>query len=169
LNYPTDPENANLGRIKYLKQSFPGFQIGYSDHTRPTANHEVQIAAWLTGAEVIEKHFTLDKSLTGNDHYHSYDSKDLIAFIAATKSIFQMMSYSEDRFLSLQLAAREQARRGLYFTRDIKAGTEICPEDLISLRPVGATPASDYLNYCGRILSSNVAKGDQPKPQDFRV
>ena len=167
LNYPTASEHANLGRIKDLQQSFPGFGIGYSDHTRPTKNHEVQIAAWLTGAEVIEKHFTLDKSLNGNDHYHSYDSKDLIAFIAATKRIFQMMAYSEEHFLSLQLAARKEARRGIYFTRDINAGTEIGSDDLISLRPVGITPASDFLEYYGNTLSSNVEKGDQPKPQDF--
>jgi sialic acid synthase SpsE len=168
LNYPTDFENANLGRIKDLRKSFPGFGIGYSDHTKPTNNHEVQIAAWLTGAEVIEKHFTLDKNLIGNDHYHSYDSKDLISFIAATKKISQMMAYSEEHFLSLQLAARKEARRGIYFTRDIAAGTEIGSGDLISLRPVGITPASDYLEYFGRTLSSNVTKGHQPEPQDFR-
>jgi N-acetylneuraminate synthase len=168
LNYPTKIENANIGRIRVLKESFPNFKIGYSDHTSPTKNHEVQIAAWLCGAQIIEKHFTLNKNLIGNDHYHSYDPTDLIEFISLTRKFSGMINYNELNFLDLQMSAREQARRGLYFTKDIQSGTKIKAEDLISLRPVGKTPASEYLKYVGKELTTDVRAGTQPVIQDLK-
>ena len=79
LNYPTPDENANLGMIIGLKEAFPNTIIGYSDHTLPK-NMRVCEMATLLGAKIIEKHFTNDKSLTGNDHYHAMDKEDLIIF-----------------------------------------------------------------------------------------
>jgi N-acetylneuraminate synthase len=168
LNYPTKLENANIGRIRVLKESFPNFKIGYSDHTTPTKNHEVQIAAWLCGAQIIEKHFTLNKNLIGNDHYHSYDPTDLIEFISLTRKFSGIIHYNELNFLDLQMSARAQARRGIYFTKDIQSGTKIKSEDLISLRPVGKTPASEYLKYVGKELTADVRAGTQPIIQDFK-
>lgn len=165
LNYPTKSENANIGRIKVLREAFPNFKVGYSDHTCPSKNHEVQIAAWLCGAQVIEKHFTLDKKLVGNDHYHSYDPTDLIEFNSLTKHYLEIIQYSEQNFLNLQMSAREQARRGIYFTKDIDAGSTISSDDLISLRPVGQTSASEYFNIIGRELRSDVRSGSQPTPE----
>lgn len=168
LNYPTKIENANIGRIRALKDRFPNFKIGYSDHTTPSKNHEVQIAAWLTGAQVIEKHFTLNKNLIGNDHYHSYDPADLNEFISLTKKYTEILQFSELGFLNIQMSAREQARRGLYFTREIESGSTISSKDLICLRPVGQTPASEYFNYIGKELKSNVHSGSQPTRTDIK-
>ena len=167
LNYPTKKENANLGRIQELRRNFPGYRIGYSDHTAPTKDHEIQIAAWLCGAEVIEKHFTLDKSQIGNDHYHSYDPIDLQNFITRTRELSQALAFQEDRFLDIQKDARNQARRGLYFLQDLEPGRVLQNTDLISLRPVGSTPASDLYLFLGRTLKQAVKEGTQPKLLDF--
>lgn len=77
LSYPCSYEDANLSMIQTLKTVFPDLKAGYSDHTKPDSSMAVLSAAYLLGAEVIEKHFTLDKTLKGNDHYHSADPSDL--------------------------------------------------------------------------------------------
>ena len=73
LNYPTLDENANLSVISTLNH-FPSAVIGYSDHTLP--NMKTLEVASILGASIIEKHLH-DKSLPGNDHYHSMDKHDL--------------------------------------------------------------------------------------------
>ena len=79
LNYPTMDENANLGMIKDMIRLFPDAVPGYSDHTLPKDMHTLEVAT-LLGAAVLEKHFSHDKSLPGNDHYHAMDKEDLKHF-----------------------------------------------------------------------------------------
>src|SRR5690606_30539176 len=81
LNYPTEDENAHLGMIKGLVKHFPDHIIGYSDHTLPKDMRTLEIATVL-GARLLEKHFTHDKTLPGNDHYHAMDKEDLKIFRA---------------------------------------------------------------------------------------
>ena len=73
LNYPTRNENAHLGMLDDLRNRYPELLLGYSDHTLPNEQMTSLIAAHLLGAVVLEKHFTLDKTLPGNDHYHAMD------------------------------------------------------------------------------------------------
>ena len=79
LNYPTDDNNANLAVIKTLIDKFPHLVIGYSDHTMPKDMKTLEVATVL-GAKIIEKHFTHNKDLPGNDHYHAMDMNDLKLF-----------------------------------------------------------------------------------------
>ena len=79
LEYPTPYEHANLNKIVSLKKKFEddnSIIIGYSDHTKPDECYDVQKTAYNLGAVVIEKHYTLDKTLKGNDHYHAMDPSD---------------------------------------------------------------------------------------------
>ena len=80
LSYPTAYEDANLSMIKDLAENFQDYEIGYSDHTKPDDNMLVLITAYNYGADIIEKHFTLDKTLKGNDHYHAMDPHDVRKF-----------------------------------------------------------------------------------------
>ncbi len=82
LNYPTEMENANLGMISTLKSTFPDAVLGYSDHTLPE-NIDVITTSYILGSRIIEKHFTFDKSLPGNDHYHAMDKNDLKKIVEA--------------------------------------------------------------------------------------
>ncbi|MCW1004726.1 N-acetylneuraminate synthase family protein, partial [Streptococcus anginosus] len=70
-------EDANLNVISSLIKEFPDYVIGYSDHTRPDPQMDVVKTAVALGAKVIEKHYTLDKTLPGNDHYHAMDPEDM--------------------------------------------------------------------------------------------
>src|SRR5690606_8552314 len=73
LSYPTRDEDAHLGMIQGLCRHYPDLVIGYSDHTVPSEDMRTLTTAYLLGARVIEKHFTDDKTLPGNDHYHAMD------------------------------------------------------------------------------------------------
>ena len=67
--------------INYLKNIFPDKLIGFSDHTYPDDEMRVLVTAYTKGARVIEKHFTDNKKLKGNDHFHSLNCNDLSTFI----------------------------------------------------------------------------------------
>jgi N-acetylneuraminate synthase len=135
LNYPTEFENANLGRITELKDRFPDVLIGYSDHTRPDYSHKAISIAVSLGAQIIEKHFTYDKNQVGNDHYHSFDLADVEVLYKNLKTQVAMCKFDEDSFLETQSDARKFARRGLYAARNIARNSIISIDDVIPLRP----------------------------------
>lgn len=141
LSYPCAYQNANLNVIKTLKKVFPDITIGYSDHTLPDDTMTVLTAAYLAGADVIEKHFTLDKSLPGNDHYHAGDPEDFAKAIKNFELIEEIMGTEEKTVLPCEMIPRREARRSLVLTRDMKEGEVITQSDLIAKRPgVGISP-----------------------------
>lgn len=141
LSYPTAPQNANLRIIKTLKTEFPDCRVGFSDHVAPDENMMTLAAAYMLGAEVIEKHFTLDKSLPGNDHYHAGEPDDFAKAIKNFEWIDKVLGNSEKTVLECEEVPRREARRSLVVNRDIKKGEIIRPEDLIPKRPgTGISP-----------------------------
>ena len=141
LSYPTAPENANLRVIGTLKKVFPDLKVGFSDHVAPDETMMTLAAAYLLGAEVIEKHFTLDKSLPGNDHYHAGNPEDFKKAIANFRWIDSVLGNPEKTVLECELTPRREARRSLVLTRDMKAGEAIKKEDLMPKRPgTGVSP-----------------------------
>ena len=89
LNYPTENINANLLMIKGLQKEFPERVIGYSDHTMPDFSMLNLTTSIILGARIIEKHFTHDKTLPGNDHYHAMDVHDLKVLKRQIKQIYE--------------------------------------------------------------------------------
>jgi len=134
LNYPTPIENAQLGMIKTLQRIFPECLIGYSDHVIPDKNLSSLEAALLLGAQVLEKHFTHDKTLPGNDHYHSMNQTDLMQFKKQVKKFKKMIS-NGNKDLSIEEAARIHARRSIHVRGNIKKGELFTENNLIPKRP----------------------------------
>ena len=140
LNYPTPDENANLGMILGLKRAFKDKIIGYSDHTLPKDMKVLEIAT-LLGARIIEKHFTHDKTLPGNDHYHAMDKEDLKLFRKNLKRVFEILGEFEVKALEDEEIARKNARRSLVAKRFIPKGKIIEYDDLTFKRPAtGISP-----------------------------
>ena len=140
LNYPTPEEHANLGMILGLKRAFPDKIIGYSDHTLPKDMKVLEIAT-LLGARIIEKHFTYDKNLPGNDHYHAMDKEDLKLFKKNLERIFTILGKFKVEALENEEIARKNARRSLVAKRFIPKGKIIEYEDLTFKRPAtGISP-----------------------------
>lgn len=140
LNYPTPNKNANLGMIWGLKKHFPEHIIGYSDHTLPQ-DMEVIHTAVLLGASVIEKHFTFDKTLPGNDHYHAMDKEDLKKFRERWKFTSELLGSFKVTALPDEEPARRNARRSLVAAKNIPKGKVIELSDLTWKRPAhGISP-----------------------------
>jgi N-acetylneuraminate synthase len=135
LSYPTSPDDANLRVIQTLKQVYPDLKVGFSDHVAPDPTMMTLATAYLLGSDVIEKHFTLDKTLPGNDHYHSGDPEDFKKAIANFRWIDRVLGSPEKTVLPCEVIPRREARRSLVLTRDMKKGEVIKKEDLMPKRP----------------------------------
>lgn len=141
LSYPTKLEDANLNVIETLKRSFPEVRVGFSDHVAPDDAMMTLATAYLLGAEVIEKHFTLDKKLKGNDHYHAGEPEDFKKAIRNFEWINQVLGKCEKTVFPCEEVPRREARRSLVATRDMEAGEIIKESDIIAKRPgTGISP-----------------------------
>lgn len=120
--------------IPVLKRVFPDCLTGYSDHVAPDEALSALEAAALMGACVLEKHFTYDKSLPGNDHYHSMDKYDLKRFCSKLKRYRKLVG-SQGKDLSLEQSARLYARRSIVTATDIKTGEVFTEQNLTTKRP----------------------------------
>jgi sialic acid synthase SpsE len=134
LNYPTQDKNANLGMILGLKKAFPDKIIGYSDHTLPRDMKVCEMAT-LLGSVIIEKHFTHDKTLPGNDHYHAMDKEDLKLLKINLERTFEILGGFKVEALEYEASARNNARRSLVAKKDIQKGKLIQRDDLTFKRP----------------------------------
>lgn len=156
LNYPTEDKNANLAMILDLIRKFPLYRIGYSDHTLPKDMKTLETAV-LLGASILEKHFTHDKTLPGNDHYHAMDKKDLKIFNQNLDHLFELLGEEEKRSLPSEDSARQNARRSLVARRHISAGKRIQPEDITWKRPAtGISPRE-----IDKVINSKASKDIQ--------
>jgi len=159
LNYPTPNKNANLGMIQGLKKHFPKHIIGYSDHTLPQ-NMDVILTSVLLGAAVIEKHFTFDKTLPGNDHYHAMDKEDLKIFWKKWEFTAELLGSFKVSALPDEEPARRNARRSLVAARNIPAGKVIEPSDLTWKRPAHGISAKYYKELIGKKALKNIQEDD---------
>lgn len=142
LEYPTPYEHANLLKISALKKEFPDLYIGYSDHTKPDKNYDVVKTAYLLGADLVEKHFTLDKTISGNDHYHAMDAKDAENIIREIEFLTVIRGKEMLSCLESEQSARENARRSIVAKCDIPEGTVLTEEMLTFKRPgTGISPS----------------------------
>ena len=141
LEYPTPLKDANLLKILSLKRQFPELYIGYSDHTKPTDNCDVIKTAYNLGALCVEKHFTLDKTLKGNDHYHAMDPDDARRILAGIEELDIIRGSGELNCLETEMTARANARRSIVSNGLIEKGTIITDSMLTFKRPgTGISP-----------------------------
>ena len=129
--YPTPMQDVNLRAMNAMRERF-GVKVGYSDHTKGI---EVPIAAVALGAEVIEKHFTLDKSLPGPDHKASLEPQELKAMVSAIRNIEQALGDGEKHVSDSERKNMPIARKSIVAARDIKQGELLTEDNLTTKRP----------------------------------
>ena len=156
LNYPTSYKNANLLMIRDLIKSYPDHLIGYSDHTLPNDEMNCPIAAFIIGAVVIEKHFTHNKNLEGNDHYHAMDVNDLKKLVRNIDMFFDLLGENEKKPLESEEVSRLNARRSIVLKNYKKEGYTLNEEDLICKRPGTGVPSSEWDNVIGKKINKNL-------------
>jgi sialic acid synthase SpsE len=149
LNYPTPNANAHLGMIWDLKTQFPSHVPGYSDHTVPQEMEVIKMAV-LLGAAVIEKHFTHDKSMPGNDHYHAMDKEDLKLFWKKWKITQELLGGFKLTALPEEEPARKNARRSLVAAKEIPQGKTVDESDLTWKRPAHGISAKFFNDVVGK-------------------
>ena len=158
LEYPTPIEHANLEKIRTLKNRYPDLYVGFSDHTIATEDCIAQQTAALLGAQIIEKHFTLDKTLSGNDHLHSMDPADARRIIASFRRAKMLLGNGGLSCLDSELVSRANARRSLVLTRAVKAG-EILEESMVTFKRPGTGISPSRKNQVlGRIFKRDLAE-----------
>lgn len=129
--YPTPMQDVNLKAMLQLRDKF-GVKVGYSDHTKGI---EVPIAAVALGAEVIEKHFTLDRTLPGPDHKASLEPNELKAMVDAIRNIEQALGNGQKHVSASEEKNMAIARKSIVAARDIKQGEKLTEKNLCVKRP----------------------------------
>jgi len=139
--YPARLEDVNLRAMATLRAAFD-LPVGYSDHSLGLT---VPVAAVALGATVIEKHFTVDKSLPGPDHQASADPTELAAMVAAIREVEAALGQTTKRPSASESAVAKVARKSLVAARPIRQGDVLTAEDLAIKRPgTGISPLRLY-------------------------
>ena len=133
-----------------LREKF-SYPIGFSDHT---FGYAIPLAAVSLGVCVIEKHFTIDKTLPGWDHEISADETELEIIVRESKNIALSMGKFERIISKAEEEKRKKFRRSLVVTRDMKAGDIIRSDDIIAKRP-GTGIAPDQID---RIIGKKIKR-----------
>jgi N-acetylneuraminate synthase len=144
--YPAPPAAVNLRAMDTLAAAF-GLPVGYSDHT---LGIEVAIAAVARGAAVIEKHFTLDRTLPGPDHAASLEPNELAQLLRAIRHVEQALGSTAKVPAADEAANRPVARRSLVAARAIRRGNPLAAEDLTFKRPGHGVSPMDYWDRIGK-------------------
>lgn len=135
--YPTPMKDVNLKAMLTIKKDF-GTIVGYSDHTKGI---EVPIAAVALGAQVIEKHFTLDRNMHGPDHKASLEPNELKAMVDAIRNIEQALGTGQKTVSESERANIVVARKSIVAKVSIKKGDVLTDDNLIVKRPgTGISP-----------------------------
>ena len=152
LNYPTKSLNANLSMISSLKKTYPNHIIGYSDHT---LGIQASLAAVVLGANIIEKHITIDKNLDGPDHKASIEPDQLKVLVKSIRNISLAMGSNEKKISKSELENLKIARKSIVAKVFIKKGQIFTEENLCTKRPAEGISPMEWDNIIG-----NKAKKD---------
>ncbi len=155
-SYPAELSDVNLRAMLRIQTEF-GVEIGYSDHTLGT---EVAIAAVALGAKVIEKHFTLDRNMSGPDHKASLEPDELIRMVAGIRSIEKALGDGNKVITQNELQNRDVARKSIVASRDIQVGEVFTESNLTAKRPGTGISPMEWDEIIGTKAKQSYVKDD---------
>ena len=155
--YPTPMEDVNLLAMRELEEQF-ALPVGFSDHT---LGIEADIAAAALGACVIEKHFTLDKTLEGPDHQASLEPDELEAMVRAIRNIEKALGTGEKHVTPSEAKNRPIARKSIVAKRAIKKGEVFTAENLTTKRPGDGISPMCWYDVLGKEASRDFAEDEK--------
>lgn len=154
--YPTPVSEVNLRAMQSLDAAFP-VPVGLSDHTTRT---EVPGFAVAAGATIVEKHFTLDRSLPGPDHEASLEPDELSRAVELARLADTTMGDAEKRPTPSELENKQAARKSLHVTEDIEAGETLTADDVTVARPESGLAPTEVDRILGRTVATSLTAGD---------
>ncbi len=162
-NYPTGAAECNLTAIATMRSAF-GVPTGWSDHTEGI---HVSLAAVAVGAELLEKHFTLDRGLPGPDHRASLEPNELRALVNQVREVEASMGSGVKEPSSSEKELTQLVRRSLHAARDLEPGHRLKASDVVCLRPgEGISPAA-LPGLLGRTVRKPIEAGCLLREDDF--
>lgn len=145
-DYPTSMRDVNLLAMLTIRDAFK-VKVGYSDHT---PGIEVPVAAVALGASIIEKHFTLDKNMSGPDHKASLEPDELKAMVNAIRNVEKALGNGIKKPSRSEMKNIQVVRKSIVAAKDIKKG-EVFGEDNITVkRPAGGISPMEWDNILGK-------------------
>jgi sialic acid synthase SpsE len=170
--YPAPIEDVNLRAMETLRRAF-GVAVGYSDHT---AGIEVPLAAVALGASVVEKHFTLDRTMPGPDHQASIEPGELTAMVAGIRKVEVALGSPIKRPSEAELRNRAIARKSLVAAQPIAAGERFTADNLTAKRPGTGLSPMRWDEVIGQVaprsfepdelISLAAEPSDEPSPRE---
>ena len=154
--YPAPVDALNLNAMISIRERF-ALPVGYSDHS---LGAHVCVAAAAMGAVMLEKHFTLDRSLPGPDHKASLEPDELLGLVRQVREVSQALGSREKRPSAAELDTRMVARRSLMARRAIKRGARFSDADLVALRPAGGLSPMELWNLKRQAARRDYAAGE---------
>ncbi len=154
--YPTPLKDVHLNAMKTIGSEF-SVAVGYSDHTDCI---EVPIAAVALGANVIEKHFTLDCNMVGPDHKASLEPKSFRAMVEGIRRVEQALGGALKKPSPSELKNKTVVRRSIVAARDIKAGEIFTPENIVAKRPATGLSPMNWDKVIGLPAKKAFGAGD---------
>lgn len=162
--YPTPMIDVNLKAMLKIKEYF-NVDIGYSDHT---LGIEVPIAAVALGAKVIEKHFTIDRSLEGPDHACSLEPLELKNMVNALRNIEVACSGDGNKEpTASEIKNKSIARKSIYLNKDIKKGTKLAKDMITALRPGNGISPMEIPNLVGKTFNKDLKMSEKIAYEDL--
>jgi sialic acid synthase SpsE len=162
--YPSPPKIIRLQNIMGLRNEFPQYPIGYSDHSNGI---EIPTASIAMGACLIEKHFTLDRSRIGMDNHMASEPDEMRAMIESCNKVYESLG-GLDRVLSQE--EKEQSskmRRSIIARKYIPSGHTLDYKDIEYKRPGHGIPPSETSLYIGKKLTRSISAGNILYASDF--
>ncbi len=151
-NYPARLEDVNLRAMQTLKEAFK-VKVGYSDHTEGI---EIPLAAVAMGAGIIEKHFTLDKSLPGPDHKASLEPQELKRMVTCIRSIEIAFGDGVKAMRESERPIRDLVRKSIVAAKAIPQGHVFGEGDLEIKRPANGMEPRYYESIIGRVARNDI-------------
>ena len=151
--YPPEISTIRLNNIAGLRKEFPMYPIGFSDHS---IGIEMPVASIALGACLIEKHFTLDKSKIGMDNQVATEPDEMKEMVEKCNNIFIALGDEERKVLPAEQQKREEMRRSVVASKDLKEGDTLSMSDLDVKRPGTGIPAHKIYEIVGKKLNKDI-------------
>ena len=162
--YPTKPTNVNLNTIKYLQKNYGQYTIGFSDHT---IGISTPLAAVAMGAEIIEKHITLDRRMKGTDQKGSLGADGIYRMVRDIR-VLEMSFGKEEIFIEPSvMAARVKLERSIAANKNLKKGQVITENDIHMLSPGDGFKWSEKDKLLGKVLKVDIAENEIIYPENI--
>ena len=151
--YPPEASTIRLRNISGLRQEFPDYPIGFSDHSIGT---EMASAAVALGACMIEKHFTLDRTKIGMDNQMAIEPEEMVLLVRNCHNVQIALGDTRRIVLPAEMEQRKKMRRSIVAAKDLKAGTKLTADDLDVKRPGTGLPPEKISELDGKTLLRDI-------------